>query len=40
MYDENIPLPDEVVHDEMAGVHAVLAVQFEEPMNLKRNRSD
>lgn len=28
MYDENIPLPREVAHDEWAGIYATVRVQF------------
>lgn len=28
MYDDNIPLPREVAHDEWAGIYATVRVQF------------
>lgn len=31
MYDENVPLPKEVGHDEWAGIYATVRVQFVEP---------
>ena len=37
-YDDNIPLPDEVPHDECSAINAMLTIQFEEPPVLKRQK--